>query len=119
MSRKPDDDEVMELDQIDALQFSIIAPVWDEKKERYPFRIARFACGGRPRYFLLTLKQLCGPGALRTALLAQGVPTTTLGRRAFDSLIARSQSGMDFESSRVPIDEAQDYCDRLNQEWRS
>jgi hypothetical protein len=28
MSRKPDDDEVMELNQIDALQFSIIAPVW-------------------------------------------------------------------------------------------
>jgi hypothetical protein len=52
------------------VHFEVIGDIWDEKTERYPFRIARIACGGRPRYFLLTVKQLCGPGAFRTALLA-------------------------------------------------
>ena len=115
LDRRSDYDERMGVDQLDALQFSIVAPVWDKEEERYPFRVARILRCGRPHHFILKVRQICGPQAFRTALLAQGVATYTIGRRAFDLMIMQRHAGLNFESCRVPVDEATAYCDRLNQ----
>jgi len=119
-NRQRGESEAMENDHFDRLQFSIVAPVWNDKATsgdpHYPYRIVRITLRGRPRHFLLESKRICSPGALRRALLAQGATTIALSKRDFFQRFMHFDDGLDFERCRVPIEEAQAFCDRLNQD---